>query len=56
MNTESVQEDRMRDKVKCTIKVNINRINLMLRNNHKTNDIKVGYQISSCRFGFGKTC
>ena len=31
----------MRDKVTCTIKVNINRINLMLRSNYKRNDTKL---------------
>jgi hypothetical protein len=40
----------MRDKVKCTVEVKINRI-LDVKNQRRSK-IKIGHQSSSCGFGF----
>jgi len=47
----------MRGKVKYTtkVKIQVNRMNLTLRTNQRRNAIKLGYEISSCRYDFWKT-
>ena len=42
----------MREKGKSVVKVKINGINSTLRISWRANEIKLGYQINSCRLAF----